>query len=424
MLRATIRTGLAALAATACVAVSGLTTTAAAAEPIKIGIIGPMAFIQGEDHWAGAVMAEEEINKAGGIDVAGTKRPVELVKVDSNEMLSVPDAANAMERAITRDKVDFVLGAFRSEAALAMQDVAMDYKKIFIVAGASLDEMGVRVEKDYNRYKYWFRITPLRSTDLGRATFAMFGSVAAEIKTQLGVPKVKVAVVAEKAAWTQALVKAAEANIPKMGMELVGLWQPSPVATDVTGELSAIKRSGAHLVFTIISGPMGIVIGRQMTELQIPAVAFGINVEAQKEGFWKATDGKGNYVSTLNTYAGVEITPKTIPFVNAFRARHGRVPTYTAATYDGVHLLKESIEKAGTLNADDLVPVLEKTDRIGTGSHLVFDKRHDSVFGPGFATGIGVQWQDGKLVAFWPNGWQGVAYKGAEPFKLPASMKR
>ena len=104
----------------------------AAAQPIKIGVLGPMAFVQGEHHWNGAVLAADEINKAGGIKVGGVMRPIELVKVDTNEILSVPDSANAIERAITRDKVDFLTGGFRSEGVLAMQEVAMDYKKIFL----------------------------------------------------------------------------------------------------------------------------------------------------------------------------------------------------------------------------------------------------------------------------------------------------
>ncbi|MFH1091142.1 MAG: ethanolamine utilization protein EutN, partial [Pseudomonadota bacterium] len=54
-----------------------------AAEPIKIGVIGPMAFTQGQGHWNGATMALEEINAKGGIMVGGAKRLLELVKVDS-----------------------------------------------------------------------------------------------------------------------------------------------------------------------------------------------------------------------------------------------------------------------------------------------------------------------------------------------------
>ena len=102
---------------------------------IKIGVIGPMNFVQGKGHWNGAVMAAEEINAKGGVQVGKEKMKIELVKSDSNEFLNVTDATNAMERLITSDKVDFMVGGFRTEAVLAMQDIAMDYKKIFIGAG-------------------------------------------------------------------------------------------------------------------------------------------------------------------------------------------------------------------------------------------------------------------------------------------------
>ena len=74
----------------------------AQAQIIKIAILGPMAFVQGEHHWAGAEMARDEINRAGGINVGGRRMQVELVRADTNEIQSVPDATNAMERVITR----------------------------------------------------------------------------------------------------------------------------------------------------------------------------------------------------------------------------------------------------------------------------------------------------------------------------------
>ena len=381
---------------------------------VKIAILGPMAFVQGENHWAGATMAMEEINKAGGISVGGRKLMVELVRADSNEMTSVPDAASAVERVITRDRVDFLIGGFRSEAVLAMQEVAMDHKKLFFGAGAAHDELGMRVEKDYNRYKYWFRITPTKNTDLGRTIFAVLGTVAGEFRTQLKKETPKVAILAEKAAWTEGLTAAAQKNLPAMKMEVVGVWNPSAVATDVTAELSAIERAGADIVFTILSGPVGIVTGRQMGERNMKAVAFGINVEAQKDEFWGATAGKANFVSTLDTYAEVEITPKTIPWVRAFRERFKKSPTYNAATHDAVMLLKEAIEKANSLKADDLVPVLETISYVGNAAVLEFDKRHDPVYGPGKSLGIAVQWQDGKKVPFWPP-----QVKGMQPFRMP-----
>ena len=397
------------------VAAAGLLFIAPAAlaqDSIKIAVVGPMSFVQGENHWAGAEMARDEINKEGGISVAGKKRKVELVKVDSNEIQSVPDATNAMERAITREKADFVIGGFRSEAVLAMQEVAMDYKKIFLGCGAADAKLGANVEKDYNRYKYWFRVTPLNSPGLGKTLFAVLGAIAGQIRTDLKKDTPKVAILAEKVMWTEAIVKAAQANLPKMKMEVVGLWQPSPIATDVTAELAAIDRAGADMVFTVLSGPVGIVVGRQMGEKKMRAVAFGINVEAQKDGFWDATAGKGNYVATLDTYSEVEMTPKMIPFVKAFKARFNKSPTYSAGTYDAVNLLKTVIEKAGTVEADKLVPVIEKESYVGTGAFLEFDKMHDPIWGIGKDTGIAVQWQNGKKVPFWPPTVKGMGKFG------------
>jgi len=387
---------------------------ALAQETIKIAVLGPMAFVQGENHWAGAEMARDEINKAGGISMGGKKLKIELLRVDTNEIQSVPDATNAMERAITRDKADYVIGGFRSEATLAMQEVAMDNKKLFLGCGAADAKLGANVEKDYARYKYWFRITPLNSPGLGRTIFAVLGDIAAQIRRDLKKEMPKVAILAEKVMWTEALVAAAQANLPKMKMEVVGVWQPSPVSTDVTAELAAIDRAGADMVFTILSGPVGIVVGRQMGERKMKAIAFGINVEAQKDGFWQATAGKANFLATLDTYAEVEMTPTTVAFVKAFKERFKRSPTYNAGTYDAIGLLKEAIEKAGSRDADKLVPVIEKMTYVGTGAILEFDKAHDPVWGIGKDTGIAVQWQDGQKVPFWPG-----QVKGMKPFKLP-----
>jgi branched-chain amino acid transport system substrate-binding protein len=396
-------------------ALAAVVNSGVQAQTIKIAILGPMAFVQGENHWAGAEMARDEINKAGGINVGGKRRQIELVRADTNEMTSVPDATNAVERVITRDKVDFLIGGFRSEAVLAMQEVAMDYKKIFLGAGAAHSKLGANVEANYERYKYWFRYTPTKDTDLARTLFAVMGSIAQQVRTELKTETPKVALLAEKAVWTEGLIGAAQKNLPAMKMEVAGLWQPSATATDVTAELSAIDRTGAHIVFTMLSGPVGIVVGRQMGERNMKAVAWGINVEGQKDEFWKAAAGKAQFVSTLDTYAEVEMTPKTVPFVRAFKQRFGKAPTYNAATYDAIMFLKANIEQVGSLDADKLVAAMEKAEHVGTGSIVTFDKRHDLVWAVGKTAGIAVQWQDGQKVPFWPPN-----VKGMKPFKLPA----
>jgi len=403
-----------------------------AADVIKIGVIGPMKFVQGKGHWNGAVMAAEEINARGGLWVGKKKMKIELVKADSNEFLSMTDATNAMELLATRHKVDFIVGGFRTEAVLAMQEIAMDYKKIFIGCGASIRELCTRVAKDYERYKYWFRATPFNEMYLVKTCFIHLATVSGIMKKGLGIPKIKVAIVGEKAAWVEPMVAVTKATLPKLGMELAGIWRPSQTATDVTAELSAVQRSGAHIVFTIFSASVGITFARQAGELKIPAAQVGINVEAQKDGFWDATQGMGNYVMTMNTYArGVETNELTARFVNKYIERFGETPTYTAATYEAiVYGLAPTIEEAGTLDADKIVSILENREYVTPGGKVGYMKDaqgrhlHEVKWGPGYMTSLGVQWQDGKLVGVWPNRWKAskeapeITYKGIVPYKI------
>jgi branched-chain amino acid transport system substrate-binding protein len=401
------------------------------AKVIKIGVIGPMQFVQGEHHWYGATMARDEINAAGGISLGGVNYPIELIRTDSNEILNPADAAAAMERLITVDKADFAVGGFRTEGVFPMQDVAMDYKTIFLGCGAGTKELCTRVAEDYDRYKYWFRVTPFNNEYLASNSLMALGLAGGMMQMGLGIEEtLQVAIVAEEATWADAMVAAYQAYVPqKLGMEVIGVWRPSATATDLTAELTAIEDSGAHLILTIISGPLGIPYAKQLGELEIPVASVGINVEAQKDGFWDATEGYGNYETTLNSYAkGVAITEKTISFVDAFIEKAGETPTYNADTYGAIYILKEAIERAGTLDSDAVVTELERTDFLGTQGRIVFMGRetatpHDVTYGPGYVTGIATQWQDGEMKCVWPmlmpGDWEGLMYEGTVFWQIP-----
>jgi branched-chain amino acid transport system substrate-binding protein len=309
----------------------------------------------------------------------------------------------------------------------------MDYKKIFIGCGAAHPELCDRVAKDYKRYKYFFRGTPFNSNFLVKTCFIQMAQVGGILKNELNLPKVKVAIVAEKAMWADPMIAAAEKFIPTMGMEVAGTWRPSAVATDVTAELSAVQRTEAPVIFTIFSSSVGIPFAKQAGELKVPAVQVGINVEAQKDGFWEATKGMGNYVYTMNTYArGVEANELTKPFVETYIKRFGEVPTYTADTYSAIlHGLTPVIEKAGTLDAEKLVPLMEEAVyKVPSGTVAYLKdaqgrQLHELRWGAGYLTSLGVQWQDGNLVGVWPNKWKEtkdspeVTYKGIVPYKIP-----
>lgn len=401
----------------------------AQAKPIKIGVLGPMTHISGKHIMNGVAMARDEINQVGGVNVGGQKRPIELVQVDTNEIQNVTDAASAVERAIAVDKVDFLMGGWRSEAVLAMQDVAMDYKKVIFTEGADIN-IAKRVKNNYQRYKYWFRAYT-NSTDGSKFYFETLPLFRDLIKKELGVNRPKVAIVLDKALFTDPLVDVAPKIIESMGCEVVGLWRPSMVATDMSAELLAIKNKGAHIIWIDSYGPSGLVLCKQWAEYKIPAVLIGIIGEASYATFFKSTNGTGNYISTLATIARANMTDKTIPFWDKYIKTHDHFPDIFATHfYDNLYRLKEGVEKAGSLDPDKVVASLEKITYAGAaGMYRILGmdtvSPHDPLAGPKGLLGVATQWQEGNYKVIWPpadGSYEGIKYPGVVAPQLPPWM--
>jgi len=442
---------------------------------IKFAVAGPMNDVQGEAHWAGAEMARDAINDGGGVDVGGTIYGIELVQVDTNEVAGTPaEGITALEAVI--DDVDFVVGGFRTESVVAYREVAMDAQKIFMNCGAATGALQYSVVDDYDAYKYWFKITPFNSAFLVQALFGMTVTVGGLFKDALvamgdGVlddyevgegDKLKVAVVIENLAWMDAMVDTAALYLPVLGFTHVGTWRPSATATDLTTELTAIADEHPHIIFTAISGPMGLTLSKQRAELGIPALTIGINVEVQAKGAWAATNQGCNYDILLDNFAeDVAITSKTLAWFDAYVAKTGEYPIYNAVTYDAINVIKKAIETTDSLDTDGIISYLETTPYtegvastktavypmpgvdLGDGEYALSEEQvlalyphittgyrdvvlgwltgyrqdhwlvsasesvgahyaHDLVFGPGYATAIGSQWQDGRKVGVWP----------------------
>lgn len=404
---------------------------------IKIGVIGPMDFLAGMDQWGGAVIAAEEINKAGGVKVGGKSYEIEVVKKDSNEIRNIDDAVRAIEELITYDKVNFITGGYRSEAVLAMQEVMADHKIPWVAAAVASPALCERLKKNYERYKYFFRNASLNSIYTATVTFMELDMVGNKVRKELGITKPRVALLVEKVLYTDPIVESLKKLCPSIDMEVVGVWRPSPTATDVSAELSAIKSAGAQIIYFMSAMELGIPVSKQWGELKIPAAPVGFNSMAMSDRHWAATNGMCNYEAAMSYYAEAEVTKKTKPFINEFKKVYRRTPTLQAITHDAIWVLKEGVERAGTLESDAVVMALEKTDFIGTIGRIKFYPKdhdrwpHDLVFGPGYVTSVCIQWRDGKQMVIWPDGrsphpaigagagWEGLKYPGTVDYKLP-----
>jgi branched-chain amino acid transport system substrate-binding protein len=141
----TLKIVLAALGATL------LAGTAVAQDTIKIGVTQPLtgAFAASGNYVAqGAKIAEEEINKAGG--VLGKK--IELIVEDNKS--NPTEAAATAEKLIVKDKVPVMLGAWGSSLTLAIMPKLEEYKVPMVVETSSSGKITT------SGNPYIFRISP------------------------------------------------------------------------------------------------------------------------------------------------------------------------------------------------------------------------------------------------------------------------
>jgi branched-chain amino acid transport system substrate-binding protein len=348
---------------------------------IKIAVAGPMTDIQGINHWAGATMAAEEINAAGGVTINGTKYTVELVKVQTKEATEGEDGSTgtaALQAVI--DDVNFVVGGFRTEVVSVYRDVAIDAHKIFFNCGAATGSLQLSVVQDYDKYKYWFKSSPYNemflvgscikmAVTMGNVLKATLAGLDAAsngtyVKTDFKVPadgKLRVHILMEDAAWCAGMVPAAQGYLPAYGFTVTGTTLVSPTATDITTEMNAIKAKNPHIIFTAFSGSVGAVYSKTKGTLEIPAVTMGINVPGQELDQWANTDGTCEGEIMLDTWAvGMANTGKTVAWFNKFVDEFDRYPGYCAATYDAINnMVLNAMVKTGSLDPEVLIPWLE-----------------------------------------------------------------
>jgi branched-chain amino acid transport system substrate-binding protein len=331
---------------------------------VTFAIAEAMTDITGINAWNGATMAQDEINKGAGINVGGVYHKVALVKVDTNEVVGSPDEGVTALQAVI-DDVDFVLGGFRTEKVTVYREVAMDAGKIMMCCGAATGALQYSVTKNYDRYKYWFKVTPYNENFLAQSLFRIVGTFTSQLKDKLiaagdtvnadykltADTPIRVAIISEDAVWCAGLVIILEGQAKAKGYEVVGSWKVSPTATDISTELTAIEKTKPHLILPVFSGPVGITFVNQRAGLGIPAMVIGINVPVQVKSAWTETDGKCNGDMLLDTWGdGMTQTAKTKAFFDTYVSKYNEYPGYCAATYDAVLSLKEEIEAVSAAN--------------------------------------------------------------------------
>jgi len=352
---------------------------------ISIGIAGELNCTAGAMQWTGATLAQDAINRNGGVHIGGQSYIVELVPIETGEETVDPTGltgVSALTAAI--DKVAFILGGLRTEAVAVYRDVAMEKGVIFIDCGAAAETLQHSVVDDYEGYRYWFKGAPYNEYFMGQSVVRMLGAVAAKLRQQMGVAvdyTLNATVIADNLAWAYKQVVIITELLPGINVNLVRgpYWVDAAGSTvEMASALTSIGALDPQFVIPVFSGDAGALYDMLRGSHVPNAMSVGINVMAQLKGPW----GAGNltvappggpacaYEVVLDNWAeGLRQTEKTGNFLTMFmNATSGEYPLATAATYDALLVLEKAIEAvasydavSGTASAkaDDIIHWLE-----------------------------------------------------------------
>jgi branched-chain amino acid transport system substrate-binding protein len=379
-------------------------------QPIIIGAPLSTQYLYGWDAQRAMLLAVEEINAKGGVQVGNARRPFRLEVLDTRDLepgVPLSEALLVVEKLILERRADVIMGGpTRSEAALAAMDLISRHKKVSILTSGSLTPAyHRRIAENYAKYKYLFRITS-EAGQLAKEAVDLFES----IKTEYGFDQIFIMV--QDVAHARAIGEIVSKNLSSKGWRVAGMEVYPTGALDYSTGLLKARDQKAQILFVWMDHPEIAVLVKQWKDLNIPALPFaGISSAVEQPGGWANTAGAVAYWVSSPANAGnapSNATPLTMKFYEAYKKRWLVEPEGygTSSSYTAVYVLADAIRRAGSLDTDRLIAALEKTDFTGVYGKIAFDPKTHQVI-PSYnpkegAVGTWFQWQDGKRVVIWP----------------------
>jgi branched-chain amino acid transport system substrate-binding protein len=309
----------------------------------------------GQSSREGTELAVEEVNAGGGL-LGGRKFKL-LVEDDQSKP---EEAASAVTKLITQDKVVAVLGEVASRRSLAAAPIAQRYS-IPMISPSSTNERVTEVGD------YIFRICfidPFQGEVL--AKFA-----ANDLKAK------KAAILKDiQQDYSVGLTDSITKSFSSFGGEVLAPVSYSSGDGDFRAVLTQIRSQKPDVVFVTGYYPEAAIIARQARELGMTMPLLGGDGwvgDALKNGREALNN---SYIS--NHYSGDNPDPTVQNFVKAYRAKFDHEPDALAAlAYDAVKVLADAMTRAASTEGPKVRDALAKADVAGvTGRLKVNDKRN------------------------------------------------
>ncbi len=308
---------------------------------IRIGHLTPLTgFLGALGGYAvlGIKMAEEEINKAGGI----LGRQIELLSEDS---VNPATAATKAQRMFERDNVSVLMGEINSASALTMMQVAARNKKLFMQVGARSDALR---SKNCSRYTFHVDIP----------VTVMVNAVGQALVRDNKVKGKTFYMLSADYLFGHDLLRAAKTFIDANGGKVIGDELVATDLTDFSGYMLKIRRAKPDVVCSNLAGNQVTNLVKQYAEFSLPFPLVGFNLNTADA--WAA--GEGNLGGIWPTVWHHDVnTPGSKAFTTAFMQKHGRPPENHAwISYVSLKMMAQAMNETKSTDSERLIAYFEK----------------------------------------------------------------
>src|SRR5690242_877611 len=310
-------------------------------DKIKIGHLTPLTgFLGALGAYAqlGMRMAEEEINKSGGV----MGRQIEVISEDS---VNPATASTKAQRMLDQDGVAFLMGEINSASALTIMQVAERNKRLFLQIGARSDAL-----RGKNCNKYTFHV------DIPNTV--MVNAVGKALVREKMVKDKKFFTLTADYIFGHDLLNAAKRFFAANQGNLIGDELIGTDVTDFSPYLLKIRQAKPDVVCSNLAGNQVTTLIKQYAEFGLPFPIVGFNLNTADA--WAA--GDGNLSGTWPTvwYHTLDV-PASKTFVANFIKKYGKPPENHAwIEYISLKIMAQAMNDTKTTDNNKLIEYLEK----------------------------------------------------------------
>ncbi len=295
--------------------------------------------------------AVEKINAAGGVKVGNSREKLNLKILDNQSDVNL--SVRQYVQLVTQDKVNFLLGPFASDFALADSAISEKYSIPMIQGGGASDQIFSR------GYKFIFGTLPPAS-DYFQSTLDLMG--------QLKPPPATLALLFADDAFDVSVADGTRKAAAKTKLKIVVDQRYSSKASDFNSILSLIKSQTVDAIF--VAGHETEILNfiRQAKTLNVNPKLYSFTVGVPSADFRAALSQDANYAFGMSSWVPSaalkdDYFGNAEQFTNEYKKRFGYEPDYHAASaVADVEAFVKAIESANGIDPAKVRDAIAKLD--------------------------------------------------------------